>query len=215
MRSEAAELTPFLVKRLETYFILHMRCMSSKDFDLCMFISNYHRKGLCITDQVLHLITTMTKNKRLRIIKCLVTQKFQSINLVWKNCLQHSQWIGTYVFLYPNYYKYKNIKVFLCFVHFPFSQPPKIHNKEYKHYLMSKTQYLTSAVYRLCNGSLSHYHDGDLSPRPHLSWSCLGCGHSRLCYPAGPGPLAADTCSNPETRHVYTIYILIVLSERP
>ena len=116
MRSEAAELTPFLVKRLETYFILHMRCMSSKDFDLCMFISNYHRKGLSITDLVLHLITTMTKNKRLRIIKCLVTQKFQSINLVWKNCLQHSQWIGTYVFLYPNYYKYKNIKVFslLC-----------------------------------------------------------------------------------------------------
>ena len=107
------------------------------------------------------------------------------------------------------------LKYFLCFVHFPFSQPPKVHNKEYKHYLMSKTQYLTSAVYRLCNGSLSHYHDGDLSPRPHLSWSCLGCGHSRLCYPAGPGPLAADTCSNPETRHVYTIYILIVLSERP
>ena len=111
MRSEAAELTPFLVKRLETYFILHMRCMSSKDFDLCMFISNYHRKGLSITDQVLHLITTMTKNKRLRIIKCLVTQKFQSINLVWKNCLQHSQWIGTYVFLYPNYYKIPSLRI--------------------------------------------------------------------------------------------------------
>ena len=57
--------------------------------------------------------------------------------------------------------KYKNIKIFLCFVHFPFSQPQKIHNKEYTHYLIARAQYLTSAVYRLCNES---HHDGHLSP---------------------------------------------------
>ena len=41
------------------------------------------------------------------------------------------------------------------------------------------------------------------SPQPHLSWSCSGCVHSRWCYPAGPAHPAADTCSNPDMKHVY------------